>query len=39
MNDAIGIIIKTYGSESQYLYLKNRHFKNVILLVTILLPL
>ncbi len=22
MNDAIGIIIKTYGSKSQYLYLK-----------------
>ena len=39
MNDAIGIIIKTYGSKSQYLHLKKRHLKNVILLVTILLPL
>ena len=39
MNDAIGIIIKTYGSKSRYLYLKKRHLKNVILLVTILLPL
>jgi hypothetical protein len=39
MNDAFGIIIKTYDTKSQYLYLKNRHLKNVILLVTILLPL
>jgi hypothetical protein len=39
MNDTFGIIIKTYDTKSQYLYFKNRHLKNVILLVTILLPL
>lgn len=39
MNDTFGIIIKTNDTKSQYLYLKNKHLKNVILLVTILLPL